>query len=84
MKKWNLPLVAVIIWFVAFITGVWANYGTNEGIFSIGRAGSYLYGIDIDDCIRQSMLMIEMIKQGGQDDSPVPGIEYRFPELNKI
>ena len=39
---------------------------------------------DIDDCIRQSMLMIEMIKQGGQDDSPVPGIEYRFPELNKI
>jgi|TARA_B110000263_G_scaffold227026_1_gene219070 hypothetical protein len=37
MKKWNLPLVAVIIWFVAFITGVWANYGTNEGIFSIGN-----------------------------------------------
>jgi hypothetical protein len=30
------------------------------------------------------MLMIEIIKQGGQDDSPVPGIEYRFPELNKI
>ena len=27
---------------------------------------------------------VEMIKQGGQDDSPVPGIEYRFPELNKI
>jgi|TARA_B110000914_G_C15494070_1_gene462256 hypothetical protein len=37
MKKWNWPLVAVIIWFVAFITGVWANYGTNEGIFSIGN-----------------------------------------------
>ena len=54
-----------------------------KGVFSIGRAGSYLYGIDIDDCIRQSMIMIEMIKQGGQDDSPVPGTEYRFPELNK-
>jgi hypothetical protein len=37
MKKWNWLLVAVIIWFVAFITGVWANYGTNEGIFSIGN-----------------------------------------------
>ena len=25
-----------------------------EGVYSIGRAGSYLYGIDIDDCIIQS------------------------------
>ena len=35
MKKWNWPLLAVITWFVAFITGVWADYGTDEGIFTI-------------------------------------------------
>ncbi|MFM7820205.1 MAG: UDP-galactopyranose mutase, partial [Actinomycetota bacterium] len=51
-----------------------------EGVFSIGRAGSYLYGIDIDDCIRQTMLMAELLKAGGQDH-PVPGENYRFPEL---
>jgi len=51
-----------------------------DGIFSIGRAGSYLYGLDIDDCIRQSMIMINMIKEGGQDYA-VPGEDYRFPEL---
>ena len=26
-----------------------------EGVFSIGRAGSYRYEVDIDDCIEQSM-----------------------------
>lgn len=26
-----------------------------DGVFSIGRAGSYLYRIDIDDCIEQAM-----------------------------
>ena len=51
-----------------------------DGIFSLGRAGSYLYGIDIDDCIWQSMLLVDNILQGGQDH-PVPGEEYRFPEL---
>jgi len=53
-----------------------------EGVFSIGRAGSYLYGIDIDDCIRQTMLMVESLKTGGQDH-PVPGENYRFPELTR-
>ena len=51
-----------------------------DGVFSIGRAGSYLYGIDIDDCIRQSFLVREIIQQGGQDYA-VPGKEYRFPEM---
>ena len=37
MKKWNWPLLAVITWFVAFITGFWADYGTDEGIFTIGN-----------------------------------------------
>lgn len=53
-----------------------------EGVFSIGRAGSYLYGIDIDDCIRQTMLMAETLRGGGQDH-PVPGDNYRFPELQR-
>jgi UDP-galactopyranose mutase len=53
-----------------------------EGVFSIGRAGSYLYGIDIDDCIRQTMLMAETLRGGGQDH-PVPGENYRFPELQR-
>ena len=52
-----------------------------NGIFSMGRAGSYLYGIDIDDCIRQSFLMKDMLEQGGQDYA-VPGKDYRFPEMN--
>ena len=51
-----------------------------KGIFSLGRAGSYLYGIDIDDCIYQAMLLVDMIK-GDSQDHPVPGEEYRFPEL---
>jgi len=51
-----------------------------KGVFSIGRAGSYLYGIDIDDCILQAMLMAEQLKEDSQD-YPVPGAQYRFPEL---
>jgi UDP-galactopyranose mutase len=26
-----------------------------DGVFSIGRAGSYRYSVDIDDCIAQAM-----------------------------
>ena len=51
-----------------------------EGVYSMGRAGSYLYGVDIDDCIRQSMIITQELKEGGQE-YPVPGKEYRFPEL---
>jgi UDP-galactopyranose mutase len=29
-----------------------------EGVFSIGRAGTYRYDVDIDDCIEQAMKMI--------------------------
>jgi UDP-galactopyranose mutase len=38
-----------------------------EGVYSIGRAGSYRYGLDIDDCIEQSMIMAKQVKEGGQD-----------------
>jgi len=40
-------------------------------VYSIGRAGSYRYGLDIDDCIEQAMIMAEEIKNGG-NDYPVP------------
>ena len=53
-----------------------------KGVFSIGRAGTYTYGVDIDDCIRHSMLVVDRIKNGFEGH-PVPGIEYRFPELNR-
>jgi len=52
----------------------------SSNCYSMGRAGSYLYGIDIDDCIKQSMLLVDQVKEGGWD-SPVPGAQYRFPEL---
>ena len=29
-----------------------------ENVFSIGRAGSYRYEVDIDDCIRQAMDLV--------------------------
>lgn len=47
-----------------------------EGVFSLGRAGSYRYGLDIDDCIEQSMEMIKQVQGGGQDH-PVPVARWR-------
>ncbi|AAQ00330.1 MULTISPECIES: UDP-galactopyranose mutase [Prochlorococcus] len=32
-----------------------------DGVFSIGRAGSYRYEVDIDDCIRQAMDLVKAI-----------------------
>jgi UDP-galactopyranose mutase len=42
-----------------------------EHVYSIGRSGSYRYGLDIDDCIEQAMIMAQQIKEGGRD-YPVP------------
>lgn len=42
-----------------------------EHVYSIGRNGSYRYGLDIDDCIEQAMIMARQIKEGGRD-YPVP------------
>ena len=33
-----------------------------DGVFSIGRAGSYLYKIDIDDCIEQALEVGDSLK----------------------
>ena len=45
-------------------------------VYSIGRAGSYRYGLDIDDCIEQAMVMVDQIKSGGRD-YPVPLDKWR-------
>jgi UDP-galactopyranose mutase len=42
-----------------------------QHVYSIGRNGSYRYGLDIDDCIEQAMIMAGQIKEGGRD-YPVP------------
>ena len=42
-----------------------------EDVYSIGRAGSYRYAIDIDDCLEQSIVMASQIKEGSWD-YPVP------------
>jgi len=42
-----------------------------DHVYSIGRAGSYRYGLDIDDCIEQAMVMARQIAEGGRDH-PVP------------
>ena len=47
-----------------------------EGVFSIGRNGSYRYGVDIDDCIEQAMAVAEILKQGGWE-YPVPLEKHR-------
>lgn len=47
-----------------------------KGVYSIGRLGSYRYGLDIAGCIEQVFSMIEEIKQGGQEHA-VPGSKWR-------
>lgn len=38
-----------------------------DGVYSIGRAGTYRYGLDIDDCIEQAIEMARQIREGGRD-----------------
>lgn len=38
-----------------------------DHVYSIGRNGSYRYGLDIDDCIEQAMVTAQQIKEGGRD-----------------
>jgi UDP-galactopyranose mutase len=45
--------------------------------FSIGRAGSYRYEVDIDDCIYQA-LEIKKVIENGSWDGPVVGKEFRI------
>lgn len=47
------------------------------GVFSLGRAGSYRYSLDIDDCLDQAMEMAKIVRDGGQDH-PVPVAKWRL------
>lgn len=47
-----------------------------DGVFAIGRHGSYRYAIDVDDCIEQAMAMADQIRSGGRDH-PIPGAKWR-------
>ena len=38
-----------------------------DHVYSMGRNGSYRYGLDIDDCIEQAMAMARQVKAGGRD-----------------
>ena len=48
-----------------------------EGTYSIGRAGSYRYEVDIDDCIYQSMLIKKDIENNNWN-GPVVGKEFKI------
>ncbi len=44
-----------------------------EGVFSIGRAGSYRYLVDIDDCIEQAFEIVRILsEENGKTKHPVP------------
>lgn len=45
-------------------------------VYSLGRAGSYRYAIDIDDCLEQAIEFGRMIREGG-GDHPVPLAKWR-------
>ena len=47
------------------------------GTYSIGRAGSYRYEVDIDDCIYQAMLIKKDI-ENNQWNGPVMGKEFKI------
>ena len=48
-----------------------------EGMYSVGRNGSYFYSLDIDDCIYQAMLIKKDI-ENNSIQSGVPGEDYDF------
>ena len=48
-----------------------------ENFFTMGRAGSYLYQIDIDDCIEQAHELSRQVSSGIYE-GPVPCKQYHF------
>jgi UDP-galactopyranose mutase len=48
-----------------------------EGMYSIGRNGSYFYSLDIDDCIFQAMLIKNEILKNTLS-SGIVGEDYKF------
>ncbi len=54
-----------------------------DGVFSIGRAGSYRYLVDIDDCIEQAFELSKILKKdSGNRDHPV--VLERWQEIADI
>lgn len=51
-----------------------------KNVFSIGRAGSYRYAVDIDDCIEQAMVVVDHIKSGSTPEHPVPDAKWRVAD----
>ena len=49
----------------------------SKNCFSIGRAGSYRYEVDIDDCIYQA-LEIKKILENDRWDGPIVGEEFKI------
>ena len=47
-----------------------------ENCYSIGRAGTYRYEVDIDDCISQSLEIYEQIEKG-KYSGPIVGKEFK-------
>ena len=45
--------------------------------FSIGRAGTYRYEVDIDDCIYQALEIKKLIESNGWD-GPIVGEEFKI------
>ena len=48
-----------------------------KGVYSIGRAGTYRYEVDMDDCIWQSIQITQQLKKGIYD-GPIIGDEYKL------
>ena len=47
-----------------------------EGCFSIGRAGTYRYEVDIDDCIWQALQIKKLVEKKNWN-GPIIGEEFK-------
>jgi UDP-galactopyranose mutase len=48
-----------------------------NNVFSIGRAGTYRYEVDMDDCVWQSIQIKKLIEKGIYN-GPIIGDEYKY------
>ena len=54
-----------------------------NGVYSIGRAGTYRYEVDMDDCIWQSIQIKNQIEKGTYN-GPIIGEEYKYKDSINI
>jgi UDP-galactopyranose mutase len=55
-----------------------------QGVYSIGRAGVYRYGIDFDRCIDHGMIVARDVKEGAGGSGSVLGIDPTGEQLRKV